>query len=84
MATSPKGGKAIVSLLLEKGANVNVGVGKYTPLMNAASWVNIDVVELLLNNGADPSLVNEEGKKAADLIGDCNGCPEGIRLKSIL
>jgi uncharacterized protein len=36
-------------------------------LMGAASAGRADLVDLLLQRGADPSLVSEEGKTAADI-----------------
>ena len=57
-----------VSLLLDKGADVNARqqVG-YTPLMGAAGTGREDILDMLLRNGADPSLVSEDGKTALSL-----------------
>ena len=84
VATGPKGGFEITKLLLEKGAKVNVGAGRYTPLMNAASWVDLKTVQLLLNHGADKTLRNERGATAFQLIGDCGGCPEYSKVQALL
>lgn len=84
IATGPKGGKEALELLLEKGAKVDVGAGKYTPLMNAASWVDLESVRLLLAKGADKTLTNEDGKTAYDLIGKCGNCPEFSKVKALL
>ena len=65
---------ATVSLLLQKGANVNsaglfyaVAVPGQTPLMNAAAHGNVDVIKMLLAKGAD---VN------------ATGSPEGPHVKN--
>lgn len=84
VATGPKGGHEALKLLLEKGAKVDVGTEKYTPLMNAASWVDLESVRLLLAKGADKTLTNEDGKTAYDLIGNCGNCPEFSKVKALL
>ena len=84
IANGPKGGMEVMKLLLENGADVNLGAGKYTPLMNAASWVNLDAVKLLLEKGADRTLTNEEGKTAFEVIGDCGGCSKYEKVKALL
>ena len=59
---------AAVSLLLDRGANVNARqqIG-YTPLMGAAAAGREDLVDMLLRHGADSALVSEDGKTAADV-----------------
>jgi hypothetical protein len=52
-ATGPHGGNEILRVLVMEEANVNEGCGKYTPLRNAASWVNYEGVMILLDAGAD-------------------------------
>lgn len=42
-----------VKLLIEKGANVNVILGGYTPLLYASYNDNFEIVKLLVNNGAN-------------------------------
>ena len=57
----------IAKLLLDYKANPNCRVGKnrLTPLMAAAKNGRIEMVNLLLDRGADPRLVSEDGKTAA-------------------
>lgn len=73
IATGPKGGNEVMMLLLEACANPNLGAYGYTPLMNAASWVNLPAVELLLQFGANPQQRNEDGKTAIDVVGLASG-----------
>ncbi len=45
-----------VEKLLVHGADVNSTIDSYTPLILASEWGHIDVVKLLLENGADVNL----------------------------
>ncbi|MBI3589787.1 MAG: ankyrin repeat domain-containing protein [Candidatus Melainabacteria bacterium] len=63
------GNIGIINLLLKHGANINGGDG-FTPLMEAAIQANKEIVELLLSNGADPNLKDNEGHTALDFIKD--------------
>ena len=78
IATGPKGGNDVLALLLEACANPNLGAYGYTPLMNAASWVNLPAVELLLTYGADPQQRNEKGQTAIDVVGLDGGREQAV------
>ena len=84
VATGPHGGNDVVRVLIAHAGNVNAGCGKYTPLMNAASWGNDAAVQLLLTAGADPNLKNEEGRRAVDLIGNDGDRVHQERIRQIL
>lgn len=58
----------IAALLLDYKADPDCRVGKnrLTPLMAAAKNGRIEVVNLLLDRGADPRLVSEDGRTAAN------------------
>lgn len=51
--------KLVKALLLE-GAEVNIGTGKYTPLIASIIEGDREIYELLLENGADPDYTIEE------------------------
>jgi ankyrin repeat protein len=68
VATGPNGGNAVLAILLRHGADPNRGIGRNTPLMNAASWCYVDGLRLLIAAHADPSLKNERGKTAIDMV----------------
>lgn len=62
------GNNAIVRLLLEKSAYIDAdSPNKTTPIMMAARGGYILTVKLLLDEGADASLRNEQGMSAIDL-----------------
>jgi len=61
----------LIDALLAAGAKVNAkDFVNNTPLHFAALEGRKDVVELLLQQGADKGAVNDEGKKPADLTED--------------
>jgi ankyrin repeat protein len=58
----------VARLLLSKGAPVDQRDGYgYTPLMYAAKGANLEMIEVLLNAGANPNLQSPVGETAADL-----------------
>lgn len=83
LATGPHGGNDVLEALVDHGANVNEGCGRYTPLMNAASWINEEGVNILMRAGANPNLVNENGQTAAEEIG-CGDDEAEKRISDIL
>jgi Ankyrin repeats (3 copies) len=78
VATGPKGGSDVVRELLKKGANPNGDGLGYSPLMNAASWVDVESVKMLLDAGADVHFMRD-GKRAVDVIGRGGGGQDRIR-----
>ncbi|KAK2196957.1 bifunctional Ankyrin repeat/Ankyrin repeat-containing domain superfamily [Babesia duncani] len=57
----------LVQMLLQKGANVNIGDAEgWTGLHCAAEYGHLDIVKLLVDNGADCS-IKIQGKTAYDL-----------------
>ena len=71
IATGPHGGESVLRVLLEHGANPNVGAGSYTPLMNASSWCWLKGVSLLVEAGADVTARNGSGQTALQTV--CSG-----------
>lgn len=64
---------AIVALLLEHHAYIDAeSPNKTTPLMMAAHYGSAAVVKLLLEEGADPLLKNEQGLNAIDFARKAN------------
>ena len=61
----------LVSMLFEVGMSPNTSlVGGMTPLMIAASCGHIDIVDTLIQAGADVNKTNDEGKTALDILSD--------------
>ena len=57
--------KKDVILLIENGANVNQqGELNFTPIQNACFYGNLDIIEILLKNGAKTNIKNEFGYDA--------------------
>ena len=57
--------KKDVILLIENGANVNQqGELNFTPIQNACLYGNLDIIEILLKNGAKTNIKNEFGYDA--------------------
>lgn len=73
IATGPHGGIEVVRLLINHGADPDLGFGEYTPLMNAASWVSFDAVKMLVEAGANPTLKNSQGQTAFQCTGRAGG-----------
>lgn len=65
-----KSNPEVVSLLLNKGAQVNVKIDFQDALMYAAMGGNVEIIELLLTSGANPMNENRDGKCARDLAKD--------------
>ena len=60
-----------LTVLLDYGADPNIahaGTGN-TPLMIATLDLNVDLVKLLLEHGADVTQVDREGKSVLDMLG---------------
>lgn len=70
-----------VELLLERGAKVNVRgtLEGFTPLMTAAAEGLVDVVQVLLDAGADPDLTDKDGDTALKFARQ-NGHAEVVAL----
>ncbi|KAF2341954.1 ankyrin repeat domain-containing protein [Flavobacterium tistrianum] len=51
---------------IEYGADVNKIVRNMTPLMLAARYNHVEIVKILLANGAKPSIENDHGLRALD------------------
>ena len=73
----------IVRWLIEAGADVNARQQMdYTPLMGAAANARLDILEMLLAHGADPSLKTTDGKTAAQLAREHGHEEVAMRLEA--
>ncbi|MEM1294902.1 MAG: ankyrin repeat domain-containing protein [Verrucomicrobiota bacterium] len=75
VATGPYGGNDVLSLLLHAGAQPNFTdphTGD-TALMNAAMWVNLEAVRILVAAGADQRI-----DEAIELTGDAGGLEQAV------
>lgn len=69
VASGAKGGYDVARLLLIGGADPNqISREGRTSLHTAAGWCNADIVELLLESGAQTDIVNDEGKRAIEMV----------------
>lgn len=67
-AGTPHASRAIVELLIERGATMRAcSADGRTPLHEAAAVGRLDVVALLMRNGADPRVRDREGALPEDL-----------------
>jgi len=55
-----------IKACIEEGANINIESGK--PLRNAVKTNNLEIVEYLLQNGANPDITYEKNKTAVSLV----------------
>ncbi|MDG4556813.1 MAG: ankyrin repeat domain-containing protein [Candidatus Contendobacter sp.] len=76
MVATMRSNTKLVSLLLEKGADVNVKTGEgYTALMMASNQRDAEIVKLLLNKGANAHEKSTSGLSVFD-IASKNSNPE--------
>ncbi|WP_428224812.1 ankyrin repeat domain-containing protein [Flavobacterium sp.] len=59
-----KGDVEAVKKFLEYGSDVNEGENGVTPLMLAARYNQVEIIKMLLKNGADPKQKDENGNDA--------------------
>ena len=71
LATGPGGGTEVLRELLGAGASPDGLDSKssYTPLMNAASWVSLEMCQQLIDAGADRSRIGEAIKVSGKASG---------------
>lgn len=67
-----KGKSEIVSLLINKGVDINTRIiwRKFTPLMLASLLGDVNICIILLSNGADLMETDINGKNSLDLFGN--------------
>jgi ankyrin repeat protein len=58
---SSSGNKAMVKMLLDKGANPNITNEGYTAIIYATSYGFVEIVEMLVENGADVNQIHLDG-----------------------
>ena len=61
--------KDILELLISHGADINAkSITGSTPLHEAVVYLSQDCIQYLLENGADPTIENNDGKTAHSLV----------------
>lgn len=67
-------GQAVVQALINQGANVNAQTDAgWTPLMYAARDASGNIISVLLQAGADPSITNSDGQTAVQIAQNTPG-----------
>lgn len=75
-SASAAGRRDVCEVLLDAGADVNaVQHGGYTALLDAAANGNAELVDFLLERGADPTARLDDGRSMADLAAAGDGQP---------
>lgn len=69
VASGARGGTEVVRTLLLGGADVDLGnAAGRTPLHAASGWCNVELVVLLLDNGASAAATDNDGDKPIDVV----------------
>lgn len=81
-AAARAGHSEMLRVMAERGADVDItqdapSVAGNTPLHEACRMVRTDTVKTLIELGADDSIKNIDGKTAAHIVADKNGCFTG-------
>ncbi len=73
----PPSGIAVARLLITAGAEINRQCehGR-TALQMASAWGHLDVVQLLIQHGADPTIRDDEGMTPAEIAVRSNRAPD--------
>lgn len=79
-----KGDTETVKKFIEYGANVNEKSNDMTPLMIAARYNRVDIIKLLLENGASLKTVNEKGLTALKYAQISNASDAEAAIKEAL
>jgi len=80
-----QGNDEVVKFLLKKGASVNAKDGKGCTALHYAAYTGCTtVVATLMQNRADPAVVNADGQRPLDLTGKSKLAPRGMTEISLL
>lgn len=78
-----KGDLESVKKIIEYGADVNKVFRNMTPLMLAARYNYVEIVKILLEKGAQPSIENEHGLRALDYARYAKSIESAALLKGL-
>ncbi|WP_289659342.1 ankyrin repeat domain-containing protein [Flavobacterium panacagri] len=78
-----KGDLEGVKKIIEYGTNVNKIIRNMTPLMLAARYNHVEIVKVLLANGANPYIENDHGFRALDYAKYANAEGSAAILKDL-
>ena len=72
----------MIQLLLDRDANLLTLRGRYneTPLLYAARFAPLEIVKLLLDNGADADEKDDEGYTPLDIARQCSDREEVVQF----
>ena len=78
-----QGSLKIVAFLLKSGAKANSRSANGTPLHTACAWRRPRIARLLLQHGANPNAIDEDGRKPSDFVTSAKTASDRALIKML-